>query len=309
MANYMYDDLAAREYSHGRALREAKREHELKLNELVETLRGQNSARVAQINADVGMAEIAAKKPYFTAEAEAISSLIPYKVKGAEQDVELGELRNKLANIQFEREPELYRRKLEGLDLDALTKRGILAAELSEYADDENFPQIATGILPESILENFRKNKKSAVPMVPTEVTPTGWRQNPLIRTASYLLPVTGTALGALAGSTLAPGVGTYVGGATGGMIGEYGRQKLLGEELSPLEIGLAGIGGAAGAKYANRGIRSVLSRNRTVPSFVNTSQGPIPQPASSYRPKINIEKLLEERRFALPPAQYSRWR
>jgi hypothetical protein len=303
MADYMHNDLAAREYGHGRALRESKRAHELKLAEMIETLRGQNSARVAQIGADVGMAEIESKKPFYTAQATDISTLTPYKEAGAQQDIELGGIRNRLASMQLEREPELYRRKLEGLDLDTLLKQGTISAGLNEYAEDENFPRIAEGILPERILASFR-NKKKAEPVASLEIGgPVGRQQNPWLRTASYALPIAGTALGALAGSTVWPGVGTYVGGAAGGALLEYGRQKLLGEETSPVAIGMAGVAGAAGSKIANRTTRSILSRRgrrgRRAANITTPSQRPIPQPSSS----------LEERRLALPPVQYSRWR
>ena len=59
------------------------------------------------------------------------------------------------------------------------------------------------------------------------------------------LLPLGGSIAGGIAGSALAPGVGSVAGYAGGGAAGEALRQKIKGEEFNPGQIGLQGAMGA----------------------------------------------------------------
>lgn len=100
-----------------------------------------------------------------------------------------------------------------------------------------------------------------------------------LKRLAAEALPIVGGLAGAAGGTFLMPGAGTAAGGAAGSGMGEYLKQRMLGEQTNVANIAMsAGMGalpglGRMGGKAAAGGMKGYLrdqSLKKITPDDVN---------------------------------------
>ncbi len=247
-----YQNWRESQFAHGRAISAQAHDRNMELSSMVERMRGDNAARVAQINADVGMANIEAHKPLLGAQASAINEMLPLKKKLGEQEIETGDINTKLGKLQLGFEPEFLQKKLDFANLGAAGYKTNILSALTEAM--KGYKGLKEGNGPSYLNELFgieAPEVKAAGGEATTGTTPEG-KKGSLLSTASYLLPMFGAGLGTAAGAFTSPvtgPVGPYAGGAIGGAGGEYLRQKLMGEDTNLTSIAMSGVGGGVGGK------------------------------------------------------------
>lgn len=256
--NRDYQNWQADQFAMGRAISAQAHDRNMELSSMVENMRGNNAARVAQINADVGMANIEAHKPLLGAQASAINEMIPIKKKLGEQEIETGDINNKLGKLQLGFEPEFLQKKLDFANLGAAGyKTNILSAMEGAL---KGYKGLKEGGGPSYLNDLFGinapeiKGANGEAGEGATDVAkPKTWRNNSIIRAGSYLIPMATGMLGGIAGGIAPIPGGTFMGAAGGSAVGEYLRQKLMGEETDPGSIMFSGLGGGMAGKWGNK--------------------------------------------------------
>lgn len=85
-------------------------------------------------------------------------------------------------------------------------------------------------------------------------------------------LPFIGSTIGAVGGSVVAPVAGTVAGGAAGGGLGEFLKQKILGEETDIKKIGIESALGAVPGVF--KGVGATVNAARGASAAVKAAEG-----------------------------------
>jgi hypothetical protein len=254
-----YSAFRESEYAHGRDVARERHGQRTELASMIESMRGQNSERVAQIAADVGMANVEAHKPLLGAQANAINEMTPLRKRAAEGEIAGQDITNESARFDLSKKPMMFDKALEGLEIDDATRKAILLSHAKGMGEGEDawrggkMPSFLRKIYGEDYAKQFDKSPEVAATDTGVAKPSSDWRTSGFGRAGRVALPMIGAAAGGLIAGGTTMGAGAIPGAMGGGAIGENIAQILYGEDLNVPQIAIAGLSGGIAGKYGTK--------------------------------------------------------